>query len=133
MKRFVGLALAVALVATLAWSTSAQQKSFAGTTLVVGLRSLPETDFIMARAKDFEKDTGISLKFVLFPELELREKLVLDATTRAGGYQVIAIDGGYIPEFVEAGWIVPMGNYLRPEWNVNDILSKYRGFLSYKG
>jgi multiple sugar transport system substrate-binding protein len=133
MKRFVGLALAVALVATLAWSTSAQQKSLAGTTLVVGLRSLPETDFIMARAKDFENTTGIKLNFVLFPELELREKLILDATTKAGGYQVIAIDGGYIPEFVEAGWIVPMGTYLKPEWNVSDILSKYRGFLSYKG
>lgn len=132
MKRWLVIALALTM-ALMAAPLSAQQKPYAGMTLVVALRSLPETDIVMARVDEFKRDTGINLKFVLFPELELREKLVLDASTRAGGYQVIAIDGGYVPEFAEAGWVVPMDPYLRAEWNVNDILPKYRGFLSYKG
>ncbi len=132
MKRYLALAIALVLASIVA-PVAAQQKPYSGMTLVVGLRSLPETDIVMSRIDEFKQDTGINVKFVLFPELELREKLVLDASTKAGGYQVIAIDGGYIPEFAEAGWIVPMDKYLRAEWNVDDILPKYRGFLSYNG
>lgn len=135
MRRVAMMAIAVAMVVTVVGSglVSAQQQPFKGVELIVALRSLPETDYIMSRAGEFRSQTGIKLSFVLFPELQLREKLVLDATTRAGAYQVIAIDGGYVPEFAEAGWIVPLDRYIDRKWDVADILPKYREFLSHKG
>ncbi|NMB13191.1 MAG: sugar ABC transporter substrate-binding protein [Firmicutes bacterium] len=120
------ITVAIFLASTIGFASS----SIAGTKIVVALRSLPETDYIMERVSEFKESTGVEVQFVIFPELELRQKQILDATTGAGAYDVLALDGGYVPEFAAADWIVPLNDYVDPKWDVKDILPKYRDFLS---
>lgn len=140
ISKFICILLLTFLVSLVVPSTTLQQrKPYEGVEIVVALRSLPETDFIMARVGEFEAKTGIRVYFVLYPELELRERIVMDCATKAGKFNVIAIDNMYIPEFVENGWIVPLDDFIKspaltpPEYNVTDIMEVYRGTNSYKG
>ncbi|NLY06452.1 ABC transporter substrate-binding protein [Candidatus Sordicultor fermentans] len=111
----------------------AQERPYEGIRLAVALRSLPETDFIVSKLGEFELMTGISVNVVTYPEEQLREREVIDATTGAGAYDVIAIDSVFIPEFAKAGWITPLEPYLKPEYEVEDISKFARDLLSYEG
>jgi len=129
--RFVGLAVGLLLTLAVAVpAVQAQEKPFKGVDLYVALRSLPETDFIMAHVGEFEAATGADVHFVLYPELLLREKITLDLVTGTGAYDVIAVDNMYIPEYAEKGWIVP---FTIPEETIEDLLPVYRETNMYKG
>jgi len=120
------------------------QPPYTGVELIIALRSLPETDYIMGKTGEFEIRTGIKVHYVLYPELELREKTVMDLATGAGVYDIIGIDNMYIPEFAEAGWIIPIEDYIRKlepkfeeifgeKYNLSDFMRVYRETNSYKG
>jgi len=111
----------------------AQGMPYKGVRITVALRSLPETDFIVSKLAEFKMMTGINVQIVTYPEQQLREREVIDVSTGAGAYDVLAIDSVFIPEFAKAGWITPLEPYLDPEYNVEDISAFVRGLLSYEG
>lgn len=132
-KKLLHLLTFFLLVALLVPATSFAQGDLAGTEVVVALRSLPETDFIVARIPDFEKQTGIKVKIVSFAEQQLREKIVQDLSTSAGQYDVIAVDSVFVPEFAEAKWLLPLDALVTKEYNVDDLPQSVRGLLSRDG
>jgi len=107
--------------------------SLEGTQVVVALRSLPETDFIVERLPEFEEATGIDVEIVNFAEQQLREKTVQDLSTGAGQFDVIAVDSVFVPEFAEAGWIVPLDGLMTDEYDIEDLPASVRGLLSRDG
>ncbi|MEN3186921.1 MAG: sugar ABC transporter substrate-binding protein, partial [Atribacterota bacterium] len=111
----------------------AQDMPYKGVRITVALRSLPETDFIVSKLAEFKMMTGINVQIVTYPEQQLREREVIDVSTGAGAYDVIAIDSVFIPEFARAGWITPIEPYLDASYNVEDISAFVRGLLSYEG
>lgn len=135
MKKW--LVTTVALIAMLlvgsAMATLAASNPLSGTKIVVAVRSLPETDFIVSRIPEFEKQTGIKVTLVTYAEQQLREKEVQDLSTGAGTFDVIALDSVFIPEFARNGWLVPLDKYLPKDYNVKDIKESARGLLSYNG
>ncbi|WP_103899333.1 ABC transporter substrate-binding protein [Petrotoga halophila] len=101
-----------------------QTSDLAGTEIYVAIRSLPETDFIMSKVSEFTQQTGIKVRFVLYPELQLREKVVMDFVSNVGAYDVIALDSVYVEEFVQKGWLLPLDSYLKEETNIDDFFQK---------
>lgn len=125
-------ACAVPVAAPAAPAPSAD-KPLAGTKITVALRSLPETDFIVGRLDEFKEATGIDVELATYPEQQLREKMVQDLTTGAGQFDVIAIDSVFVPEFAEAGWVVPLDDLLTEAYDVADLPEAVRGLLSRDG
>ncbi|NSW76953.1 MAG: sugar ABC transporter substrate-binding protein [Candidatus Atribacteria bacterium] len=130
MKKFVMVLLLLLVLVSL---TYAQDMPYKGVRITVVLRSLPETDFIVSKLAEFKMMTGINVQIVTYPEQQLREREVIDVSTGAGAYDVIAIDSVFIPEFAKAGWITPLEPYLDASYNVEDISAFVRGLLSYEG
>lgn len=108
-------------------------ESLAGTDIVVALRSLPETDFIVEHLPEFEEQTGINVEIVSFAEQQLREKTVQDLTTGAGQFDVIAVDSVFVPEFGSTDYLVPLDNLLTAKYDLNDLPEAVRGLLSWDG
>ncbi len=127
------LAIVLVLVLVLGAFAYAQDMPYKGVRITVALRSLPETDFIVSRLAEFKLMTGINVQIVTYPEQQLREREVIDVSTGAGAYDVLAIDSVFIPEFAKAGWIAPLEPYLDEEYDVEDISAFVRGLLSYEG
>lgn len=135
-KKYLSIVLLTIVTINFHPVLSQPPKPYEGVELYVALMSLPQIDFVVERVPLFEAETGIKVHVIYFPELELREKIVMDCATGAGVFDVIGIDNMYVPEFAEAGWIVPIEDYL-PKEKVeelrNDILPKFYGTNSWKG
>ncbi len=101
--------------------------------VVVALRSLPETDYIVERVGDFEKETGIKVNIVTYPEQQLRQKEIMDLTTGAGTFDVFAMDSVFVPELAKAGYVVPLDDYISEEYELEDVMQAVRDLLSRDG
>jgi multiple sugar transport system substrate-binding protein len=60
---------------------------------------------------DYQKRTGTRVEISYFGENDRRAKSRLDASTKAGSYQVYYVDEANVAEFASAGWIVPLLKY----------------------
>lgn len=87
-------------------------RALEGTTLTVALKQGYETTAIEQYVKDFEAKTGIKVKYEVYDEPTLRNKFVLDATTKTGTYDVVAVQFWYFPEYDRAGWLEPLDGYI---------------------
>jgi len=77
------------------------------------------TDLMEAPLPDFEKATGIKVEAIeVPPATNIDEKIALDL---AGGVacDVIMVDTYRIPEFAQAGYLLPLDEYVKewPDWN----------------
>ncbi|BAS28036.1 ABC transporter substrate-binding protein [Limnochorda pilosa] len=130
LGHWLAVAVAVVIIAGCTIGVAAQD-SLSGTKVTVALRSLSETDYIVSRLAEFEKQTGIDVTVVTYAEQQLREKEVQDLSTGAGQFDVVAIDSVFIPEFAQAGWLVPLAPYLDPEYDLADIPDSVHGLFSW--
>lgn len=101
------------------------RKAFEGTTLRVLLKEGYEIEAIKQFLPDFESATGIKVEMEVYDEPTARQKLVLDATSKTGTYDVTSGSFWNMPEFVKAGWLEPLDDYIAKapdEWlHVEDI------------
>jgi ABC-type glycerol-3-phosphate transport system substrate-binding protein len=112
---------------------SGAEKPYKGIELTVPVQALPSLQYVMKETPNFTEETGIIVKYVIYPELELRDKITMDLATGAGTFNVVGIDNMYVPEYVENDWIVALDPYLQPEYEVTDIYKKYRETNAWKG
>lgn len=128
----IGIAAAAGLMLTACGSGTAAEgpkaggrTAFEGTTLRVLLKEGYEIAAIQEFKGDFEKETGIKLDLEVYDEPTARQKLVLDATSGAGTYDVTSASFWNLPEFVSAGWLEPLDKYIsdaKDKWlHVDDI------------
>lgn len=86
--------------------------AFEGTSLRVLLKEGYEIDAIRKFVPDFEKATGIKVDIEVYDEPTARQKLVLDASSGTGTYDVTSASFWNLPEFVKAGWLQPLDEYI---------------------
>jgi multiple sugar transport system substrate-binding protein len=86
--------------------------AFKGTTLRVLLKEGYEIDAIRKFTSDFENATGIKVNIEVYDEPTARQKLVLDATAKTGTYDVTSASFWNLPEFVKAGWLQALDDYI---------------------
>ena len=81
---------------------------------------------------DYQKRTGTRVEISYFGENDRRAKSRLDASTKAGSYQVYYVDEANVAEFASAGWIVPLLKYFPKEADYEDFLPGRRAVAGYK-
>jgi ABC-type glycerol-3-phosphate transport system substrate-binding protein len=95
-------------------------KEFEGTTLHLLFKEGYDVEVIFAHQEEFEEATGIELSIEQFDEPTTRQKFILNATTKAGAYDIVPISFWYFPEYHRSGWIEPLDDYVEnkadPEW-----------------
>jgi ABC-type glycerol-3-phosphate transport system substrate-binding protein len=87
-------------------------RAYEGTTLTVALKQGYETTAIENYVEDFEDLTGINVEYEVYDEPTLRNKFVLDATSKTGTYDVVAVQFWYFPEYDKAGWLEPLDDLM---------------------
>lgn len=110
----------------------AKPNEFSGVTLRFATRHLPPMDFVVKHMDVFEKYTGAKVQVTEYGENELRDKVVADASTHAGQFDLYNMDGNYTPLFATNKWVRPIDG-LPAAYNVNDILPFARGLYTYGG
>ena len=126
--RSVGVLLLLALSASLIGCGSSDKgagssasptgdpiRAYAGTTLRIALEDVAPTTTIRQLIPEFEKETGINVEEEVYDETTLRQKLVLDYTSHGATYSLAHVQWWFIPEFANAGYLVP----------VDSLVSKY--------
>jgi ABC-type glycerol-3-phosphate transport system substrate-binding protein len=88
------------------------RKRFAGTTLRLLFKEGYEIAAIQAFEAEFEAETGINLEIEVYDEPTARQKLVLDAASPEGSYDITSGSFWNMPEFVKAGWLEPLDDYV---------------------
>jgi len=134
MKKSVSFVVLIVMAGLLICLTPGiAQQPFKGIKLTIPLQSLPSTTFLPEKLPQFEKETGMKVELQFLPEIELWDKIVADFATGAGVYNVVNIDFMFIPEFAEAGWILPIDDYITPDYQIDDIMPKYLQSGMYEG
>lgn len=84
--------------------------------------------------------TGITVDYQIIPPLQLREKHILDLSTRAGQFVSAASDPMYFPLYAVNEWVEDLQPYLdnpkltNKEWlDLGDIIPAWLEAIKYKG
>ena len=77
-------------------------------TLNALMEDVPESQIIEAMLPDFEKETGIKVKFQRLVYSEMHDKLVAQLTGSSSSYNVLEVDFLWAGEFPEAGWLADL-------------------------
>ena len=117
--------------------------SLAFTALTVPAKAASEINVLMVgnpqmkdlqtlTAENFTKDSGIKVNFTILPENELRDKVTLDVSTRAGQYDVVTIGMYEVANWAGTGKIKSLDSLVAadPSWNKADIFPSMINGLS---
>ena len=131
--RLGGTALTAAATGPFVWTPARAQgfnwKRFQGKELFFLFYKHPWIDELVRHVREFETMTGMKVKYEILPEVQGRQKLVVEMTGGSGG-----VDGFHSSTHVEkrqfwkAGWYQPINKYLAdptltpPDFDWNDIV-----------
>ncbi|MCD6318511.1 sugar ABC transporter substrate-binding protein [Candidatus Aerophobetes bacterium] len=121
------------LVLIIAFTTGSQGKQYEG--VIIRVLSQPHNEMVVAEKylPEFEAKTGMKVEIINFGEQDRRAKSRLDASTRAGSYQVYYLDEANVAEFAAAGWVLPLLDYYPDEYDFHDFFDSFADIGSYKG
>jgi ABC-type glycerol-3-phosphate transport system substrate-binding protein len=115
-------------------------KQASGETLTVAVIPASYFDNLIAIAPQFEALTGITVRFEKIPPAQIRQKAVIDLTSKTGTYATHAADPMYYALYNANKWVEPLDTYLGdasltdPAWfNLNDIVPNWRAANSVDG
>jgi multiple sugar transport system substrate-binding protein len=115
-------------------------KQASGETLTIGVIPASYFDNLITLAPQFEALTGISVRFEKIPPAQIRQKSVVDLTSKTGTYASHAADPMYYALYAANKWVDPLDTYLSdgsltdPAWfNVEDIVPNWRAANSVDG
>lgn len=122
-----------------AWGETIKAQ-YDGTEINLAFASHPSTESFQKLTADFEKMTGIKVKWEVMEETYLKNKQLLDYTGQTGTYDVLMVDGFWMSEYGAKKVIEPLDDYLNdksltPDWfGYEDIVPAYRnGISKYDG
>ena len=79
------------------------------TVLMVGNPQME--DISKLAADNFTKSTGITVRFTILPENELRDKVTQDIANQGGQYDVVTIGAYEAPIWAKNGWLHELSSY----------------------
>ena len=104
-----------------------------GEQITVGVIPAGYFDNLISIASDFEALTGVKVRFEKIPPGQVRQKAMLDLSSRTGTYATVATDCMYYPLYAVNKWVEPLDTYLNdtsltdPAWfQYNDIHKAWR-------
>ncbi|WP_424949891.1 ABC transporter substrate-binding protein [Deinococcus sp.] len=132
MKRFAVLTAALA-VAQLGISQAAS-------TITIATVNNPDMVTMQKLTPEFNKKyPDITVKWVVLPENELRQKVTLDVASGAGSFDVATVGAYEVPIWAKNGWLDPLTPLfaknadIAKTYNVDDIIPGVRTALTQNG
>jgi sorbitol/mannitol transport system substrate-binding protein len=103
-------------------------------TLVIAIVSNPQMKDAIALAPEFEKATGIGLKFVSLPENQARAKITASTATEGGEFDVVMISNYEAPQWAANGWLENLEPHMAatPGYDEGDFIPSIKQSLSYQ-
>ncbi len=115
-------------------------KQVEGETLTVAVIPASYFENLISLQPQFEALTGIKLRFEKVPPGQIRQKALLDLSSRTATYATHAADPMYYPLYVANKWVEPLDKYLddasltdKSWFNYDDILKAWREADSIDG
>jgi sorbitol/mannitol transport system substrate-binding protein len=132
MRRLALLAV-VALLAV-AGCAGAGALGAGGRTLVVAIVANPQMQDAIELSDEFERDTGITLRFVTLPENQARAKITASVATEGGEFDVVMISNYEAAQWAQNGWLENLEPYMAesPDYDQDDFIPSIRSSLSYE-
>jgi polyol transport system substrate-binding protein len=105
-----------------------------GSTLVIAIVSNPQMKDAISLAPEFEKATGINLKFVSLPENQARAKITASTATEGGEFDVVMISNYEAPQWAANGWLENLEPHMAatPGYDTGDFIPSIKQSLSYQ-
>jgi AraC-like DNA-binding protein len=111
MKKILAIAIFLCMMLSLtAFAYADDAKPFEGETLTVLYMTSVYADAARAMVPEFEEATGAKVEVVDFPYTELHQKILLDAISNAGTYDVVDVASQWDGEF--APFMTNLGEYI---------------------
>ena len=139
-NRWVTAALAVTTAAALAACSGAGGGGGGGTegggTISVAMVGNPPMQELEKLTADtFTKDTGITVKYSVLPENELRDKVTQDIATQGGQYDAVTIGAYEVAIWAKNGWLTDLKPALdgAAGYDNADVLPAMREALTIDG
>ncbi|MBL7257359.1 ABC transporter substrate-binding protein [Paractinoplanes lichenicola] len=100
------------------------------TALMVGNPQME--DIQKLTADNFTKQTGITVKFTILPENELRDKVTQDVANQGGQYDVATVGAYEVPIWAKNGWLHEVSTQAQADssYDVNDLIKPMVSSLS---
>lgn len=115
-------------------------KQASGESITVAVIPASYFDNLIGLQPQFEALTGIKLRFEKVPPGQIRQKAMLDLSSKTATYATHAADPMYYPLYVANKWVEPLDRYLSDAkltdaawYNYNDILKAWRDAVSMDG
>lgn len=122
----------IKVAATVAAMMMAFGLSAQATTLTIATVNNPDMVVMQKYAAQYEKETGVTLKWLVLDENTLRQRVTTDIATKGGQFDVITIGLYETPIWGKQGWLQPFDKFSE-KYDVNDILPSVKDALSYQG
>jgi multiple sugar transport system substrate-binding protein len=111
-----------------------------GEQITVGVIPAGYFDNLVTVAPEFEALTGVKVRFEKIPPGQVRQKAMLDLSSKTGTYATVATDPMYYSLYAANKWVDPLDTYLNdasltdPNWFAyNDIHKAWRDANSVDG
>jgi multiple sugar transport system substrate-binding protein len=114
-------------------SPTTSTKPYEGVKLNVCAQPFPFYEAMEPLLPKFKEMTGIDVSIIYYPEEDRRAKIMMDASTGTGAFQVYHTDEAITPGLADAGLLVPLKDYYPPEYDIDDFVKAYIGVESWKG
>ncbi|MEO7152645.1 MAG: sugar ABC transporter substrate-binding protein [Burkholderiaceae bacterium] len=115
-------------------------KQAEGETISIAVIPASYFDNLISLQPQFEALTGIKLRFEKVPPGQIRQKALLDLSSKTATYATHAADPMYYPLYVSNKWVEPLDKYLNDPtltdkvwFNYDDILKAWRDADSIDG
>lgn len=104
----------------------------AETTLTIATVNNPDMVVMQKYSEEYQKETGVTLKWLVLDENTLRQRVTTDIATKGGQFDVITIGLYETPIWGKQGWLVPFDD-LPADYGVDDLLPTVKDALAYEG
>lgn len=132
MRKLLTLLAATSLLVT--GCAGAGSVGTGNSTLVIAIVSNPQMKDAISLAPEFEKATGITLKFVSLPENQARAKITASTATEGGEFDVVMISNYEAPQWAANGWLENLEPHMAatPGYDEGDFIPSIKQSLSYQ-
>jgi sorbitol/mannitol transport system substrate-binding protein len=91
---------------------------------VLMVNNPPMVELQKLAADNFTKQTGITVRFTVLPENDVRDKISQEFSSQAGQYDVATISNFEVPFYAKNGWLHPLDDYVKSDsgFDQSDIL-----------
>lgn len=105
--------LGITFMAVLAGGTALAPAYAADVTLTVSRWAGPQADAQKVLLDEYSKATGVTIKFDAIDYGQLKQKQVLNMSTKTGEYDLIYVPEAWFGEYSTAGYLTPLDDFVK--------------------